>query len=82
MDIRPGIYKHYKGQEYQVYSTAQHSETNETVVVYRCLYGNYDLWVRPLEMFLEDVFIDNKNIPRFEYIRAGDSTDLPPLEKV
>lgn len=67
--LSPGIYRHYKGQEYQVYDVAKHSETEEELVVYRCLYGNYDLWVRPLTMFLETVTVNGSNHPRFEFIR-------------
>ena len=65
-----GIYRHYKGNLYQVLHTAQHSETEELLVVYRCLYGEYDVWVRPLTMFTENVEVDGKEIPRFELIKA------------
>jgi len=70
--IRPGIYRHYKGKEYQVYEVARHSETEETLVVYRCLYGNFDLWVRPLAMFLESIEIDGCTRQRFEFVRETD----------
>ena len=65
-----GIYRHYKGNLYQVLHTAQHSETEEALVVYRCLYGEYDVWVRPLTMFIETVEFEGKEIPRFELIKA------------
>lgn len=65
-----GIYRHYKGNLYQVLHTAQHSETEELLVVYRCLYGEYGVWVRPLTMFTETVEVDGKEIPRFELIKA------------
>ncbi len=68
--IPQGIYRHYKGSLYQVLHTAQHSETEETLIVYRCLYGEYDVWVRPLSMFSEIVMIDGKEVPRFELIKA------------
>ena len=68
--IPQGIYRHYKGNLYQVLHTAQHSETEELLVVYRCLYGEYDVWVRPLTMFTETVEVDGKEIPRFELIKA------------
>ena len=68
--IPQGIYRHYKGSLYQVLHTAQHSETEESLVVYRCLYGEYDVWVRPLSMFSEIVMIDGKEVPRFELIKA------------
>lgn len=67
--IPQGIYRHYKGSLYQVLHTAQHSETEEALVVYRCLYGEYGVWVRPLVMFSETVTVDGKQLPRFEIIR-------------
>ena len=67
--IPQGIYRHYKGNLYQVLYTAQHSESEELLVVYRCLYGDYDVWVRPLVMFIETVTVDGKQLPRFELIK-------------
>ena len=67
--IPQGIYRHYKGSLYQVLHTAQHSETEEALVVYRCLYGEYGVWVRPLVMFSETVTVDGKQLPRFELIK-------------
>ena len=67
--IPQGIYRHYKGNLYQVLHTAQHSETEELLVVYRCLYGEYGVWVRPLAMFSETVTVDGKQLPRFELIK-------------
>ena len=69
MHIKPGIYTHYKGNEYEVIDVATHSETEEQLVVYRTLYGNFDLWVRPLNMFFERVTIDNEELPRFRWTR-------------
>ncbi|NVN90457.1 MAG: DUF1653 domain-containing protein [Desulfuromonadales bacterium] len=66
----PGRYRHYKGNEYEVIGIARHSETEENVVVYRKLYGDGSLWVRPLDMFMEDVLVSGRNTPRFE--RVGD----------
>lgn len=66
--IIPGRYRHYKGGEYQVIDTATHSETEETVVVYRPLYGEQALWVRPLEIFCENVEVSGKQVPRFTLI--------------
>ncbi len=60
-----GIYEHYKGKKYCVVGVAKHSETLEEMVVYRQLYGEYGLWVRPKEMFLEAVSVDGNEIPRF-----------------
>ena len=69
-NLPQGIYRHYKGNLYQVLHTAQHSETEESLVVYRCLYGEYGVWVRPLEMFTETVIVEGKEAPRFELIKA------------
>jgi hypothetical protein len=66
--IKLGKYKHYKGNLYEVVGIAHHSETLEDLVVYRALYGDFDLWVRPLVMFLEDVEINGVIMPRFEYL--------------
>lgn len=68
--VPKGIYRHYKGNLYQVLHTAQHSETEESLVVYRCLYGEYDVWVRPLAMFVETVEFDDKEVPRFELVKV------------
>ncbi|GAM10348.1 hypothetical protein OR1_02637 [Geobacter sp. OR-1] len=65
--LSPGLYRHYKGGEYQVIGTARHSETDELLVVYRCLYDNDSLWVRPLVMFMETVTVDGTEVPRFAY---------------
>ena len=67
--IPQGIYRHYKGNLYQVLHTAHHSETEEALVVYRCLYGEYGVWVRPLEMFTETVVVEGQSVPRFELIK-------------
>lgn len=69
MQIKTGIYRHYKGNLYQVLHTARHSESEEWLVVYRALYGDYGVWVRPLAMFGECVNIDGKEVPRFELIQ-------------
>ena len=69
-NISQGIYRHYKGNLYQVLHTAQHSETEEMLVVYRCLYGEYGVWVRPLSMFSETVEVEGKQVPRFELTKA------------
>ena len=63
-----GRYRHFKGGEYQVVGIARHSETEEPMVVYRALYGEGDLWVRPESMFLDTVERDGKTFKRFEYI--------------
>jgi hypothetical protein len=68
-DIRPGRYRHYKGNEYTVLGVARHSETLAEVVVYRQEYGDRGLWVRPAAMFAETVIVDGKPVPRFAPIR-------------
>ena len=67
--MKEGIYRHYKGNKYRVIGVAKHSETLEELVVYEALYDNPEgkLWVRPLEMFLEEVEVNGKKIKRFEY---------------
>lgn len=67
---KAGIYRHYKGNEYQVYEVATHSETLEKVVVYRPLYGDKALWVRPLTMWSETVDWQGETLPRFQFLRA------------
>lgn len=66
--MKTGRYRHYKGKEYIVLGVAQHSETEEQLVVYRQDYGECGLWVRPLAMFCETVEADGKDVPRFEYV--------------
>ncbi|MFO7706415.1 MAG: DUF1653 domain-containing protein [Halopseudomonas sp.] len=68
MTLKPGRYRHYKGKDYQVLGVATHSETQEPLVVYRTLYGDCDLWVRPLEMFVGSVELDGEPTPRFTFI--------------
>lgn len=63
--VEPGRYRHYKGKEYEVLGVARHSETEEELVVYRCLYGDFSLWVRPLALFSELVRVDGVSVPRF-----------------
>ena len=67
-DIKLGKYRHFKGMEYEVIGIAKHSETLEPMVVYRALYGEGGLWVRPASMWQESVTRDGKTQPRFTYI--------------
>ena len=68
MDIKPGKYRHFKGNYYEVIGIAHHSETMEEMVVYRALYGEHGLWVRPAVMWTETVDRDGYHGPRFQYI--------------
>ena len=67
-EIKPGRYRHFKGSEYEVIGLARHSETQEEMVVYRALYGDFGLWVRPARMWNETVERDGKTFRRFTYI--------------
>ena len=68
MTIEPGTYRHFKGAEYEVVGVARHSETEEEHVVYRALYGEGGLWVRPLSLWAEQVDRDGYRGPRFQRI--------------
>jgi len=70
MAIQPGIYQHYKGPRYLVLGETTHSETEEILVLYRALYGERGLWVRPAAMFTEQVEIEGKRQPRFALVEA------------
>lgn len=69
--IQTGIYQHYKGPRYLVMGEVTHSETEETLVLYRALYGERGLWVRPASMFTEQVEIEGKLQPRFALVEAS-----------
>jgi hypothetical protein len=69
--MKLGIYKHFKGNEYEVITIAKDSETQEEMVVYRALYGKRDVWVRPLKMFIEKIKKDNYEGSRFVWMRKG-----------
>ena len=66
--MKKGIYKHYKGNKYELLYIARHSETLEDMVVYKALYGDGDVWVRPASMWDEMIEIDGKAVPRFKFI--------------
>lgn len=73
MKIKKGIYQHYKGNLYELIDIVRHSETLEEMVLYKPLYNNKDfpdqMWVRPKEMFFENIIVDGKKIPRFKKVK-------------
>lgn len=73
-ELRPGKYQHYKGKMYEVIGVAHHSETMQELVVYKALYrtdfGDDSLWVRPKDMFVEQVVVEGQQQPRFRYVGA------------
>jgi hypothetical protein len=73
--VELGIYKHYKGNLYQVIGIASHTETGEEMIVYQALYDKYQLWIRPKIMFCEQITYNNQNVYRFVFIGN-------PLKKV
>jgi hypothetical protein len=73
--VKPGRYRHYKGQEYEVIGCARHSETEEELVVYRALYGDRGLWVRPVAMFVEQVQLDGMSVPRFSFLQEANQDE-------
>lgn len=71
MELQRGIYQHYKGKLYHVLHVATHSETEEKLVVYQCLYGDYSIWIRPLSMFTESINTsDDREVERFKLVQA------------
>jgi hypothetical protein len=66
--IPKGKYRHYKGGLYEVIGIAKHSESMDDMVIYKALYGDFGIWVRPLEMFIEDIDVDGRVQKRFEFI--------------
>ena len=71
MEIKPGKYRHFKGNFYEVIGVAHHSETMEEMVVYRALYGEHGLWVRPAAMWTETIDRDGYHGPRFQYVEQS-----------
>lgn len=74
--LQPGFYRHYKGRCYQVLAIVRHSEEDAPYVLYRALYCDFGLWVRPLAMFCESVSINGEPLPRFAYISDTKPADL------
>ena len=70
MELEKGLYRHYKGNLYEVITTAQHSETEEWMVVYKALYGEEGIWVRPYDIFIEKVPVAGKMVARFEKLEG------------
>ena len=77
--IKPGIYRHFKGNLYQVIGTVFHSETEEELVLYIPQYGDRKMWVRPLDNFLSPKEIDGKKVVRFEFVSATPERNGPDL---
>ncbi len=75
--ILPGKYRHFKGNEYEVLLVAKHSETEDPMVVYRALYGDHDIWVRPASMWNEIIERDGKTFRRFERITDTEEKNEP-----
>lgn len=71
-ELKPGIWRHFKGGEYRLLFTAQHSETREEMVVYQALYGERGFWVRPASMWTETVVRENGTFARFTYVGEYD----------
>ncbi len=74
MTVKKGIYRHFKGNLYEVLEVGTHSETQEQQVVYRALYGERGIWIRPLAMFLDTVECDGNSCKRFTWIESSDGT--------
>lgn len=74
---KPGVYRHYKGQLYEVIETAIHVDTYQALVVYRALYGEHNLWVRPRSAFLGDIEVEGKKVPRFQRVEDNEEVGQP-----
>ena len=72
-ELKPSIYRHFKGNLYELVDIAKHSETLEPMVVYRALYGEGGLWVRPAHMWSEQVDRDDYHGPRFAFVKEKNS---------
>ncbi len=72
-EVNLGVYQHYKGSFYQLLDTCMHTETQEVHARYQALYGDYQIWIRPLAMFLEEIEIEGRKVPRFSYFSSIES---------
>lgn len=70
--VQKGIYKHFKGREYLLIEIVTHSETLEKMVVYQALYGDFSYWVRPYDLFFEEVLVKGAMFSRFEFVKTSD----------
>ncbi|GHD58029.1 DUF1653 domain-containing protein [Jeongeupia chitinilytica] len=66
--LQTGYYRHYKNLNYEVIDVVRHSETTEWMVLYRAQYGDFGLWVRPYDMFFEQVIVNGETVPRFAWV--------------
>ena len=80
-ELEPGIYKHFKGNYYYLYDIATHTETLEKVVVYKALYGECKLWVRPLTMWTEMVEHEGKMVQRFTFV-GEKALEIPEIREI
>ncbi len=78
MGVEKGIYRHFKGNRYEVLELARHSETAEQYVVYRALYGDRGVWVRPLAMFEETIVHNGKRVARFSIDQPHEDPPAKP----
>ncbi|WP_218242603.1 DUF1653 domain-containing protein [Comamonas fluminis] len=76
IETAPGLYEHYKGMRYEVIGTVRHSETLEPMTLYRALYGEHGLWVRPASMFNETVVIEGVEQPRFRRVDGPEDSPI------
>jgi len=81
LKLKLGVYEHYKGKRYRVLCVAKHSETLEDMVVYEKCQGDFGVWVRPLDMFTEEVEVKGKRVKRFEFVEVGvGKDDVAPFD--
>ncbi|TBR42842.1 DUF1653 domain-containing protein [Marinomonas agarivorans] len=73
--LKAGVYRHYKGQHYLVDKIVQHSETDEYMVLYQMLYGDFRWWVRPLDVFLEPAMLEGQPCERFQWVSDTVTTE-------